>query len=321
MIISKSFNKYFENLFINDKKIAVAVSGGVDSLSLVILANEYFSKINAKIIGITVDHKLRSSSTDEAIYINKLLKDYNIEHHILTWHRKIPGINVNEDMARNARYSLIEEFCEKHNIETIMVGHHIQDQAENFLIRLFRGSGIKGLSSIQKISKRNNITIVRPFLDEKKENLKNFLEENHIKWIEDESNSDEKYLRNKIRNFINSFEDKDLIVKRINSAVNTFQIANDIIEENIEELEKNKTFSENEINLDKFINLDKELQLRILSKILKKTSGKNSELRAEKLERLLELIKNNQIKNYELNHCRFKHNIKKNTIEISKSFE
>ena len=288
----------------------VAVSGGIDSLSLTLIANEWAIKNNKKIIAITVDHKLRSTSTYEANYVNEILTKNNIEHYILTWNDEKPKTNI-ENIAREARYNLIFDFCKKHNINTIFLGHHIQDQAENFLIRLFRGSGITGLSSMQKISNRNGFVLVRPFLYLKKDNLKKYLLQNNIKWIEDESNTDEKYLRNKIRTFLNSFNEKDNIINRINSTVNTLQLANSIINEKISELEKTLYLYNNEynyytINAFDFLNLNKELKYRILIKIIQKITNNQTNLRFIKIENFLNMLSNfNCFKKYTLSGCIF----------------
>ncbi|HSQ98168.1 MAG TPA: tRNA lysidine(34) synthetase TilS [Rickettsiales bacterium] len=289
------------------KKIAIAVSGGIDSLSLVFLANNWCKENNIKVIGITVDHGLRKSSNDEAVYINSLLKQHNIEHHILVWEGKKPSNNV-ESIAREARYKLIFDFCRENNIKTILLGHHLQDQAENFLIRLFRGSGILGLSSMQKISHIDEFTIIRPFLNIKKEDLREYLIKNNIEWVEDESNTDEKYLRNKIRNFLNSFEEKDNIVKRINVATETFQAAENIIKNKIQDLENeiysyNKKYNYYTVNYKKFLNLEKDFQLRIISKIAKNISDNVYNPRLTKLERLLNELKN--LKKYTFYNCVF----------------
>lgn len=291
----------------NNKKIAVAVSGGIDSLSLTLLANEWAKKNNIKIIGITVDHGLRKSSYDEAFYINQLLKKFNIEHHILIWEDKKPTHNI-ENIAREARYNLIFDFCRKNKIKTILFGHHLQDQAENFLIRMFRGSGILGLSSMKKVSYVNDFVIVRPFLDIEKEQLKEYLIKNKIKWIEDESNSDNKFLRNKIRIFLNSFEDKGNIIKRINSTIQTFQTAENIIQNEIRNLE-NKVFFHNKkynyytINFKKLFDLNTEIQLRLLSQIAKNVSGNIYAPRLIKLDRLLNELRT--LKKYTCYNCVF----------------
>lgn len=300
-----------KNFLINKKKVAVAVSGGIDSLSLILLANEWCKQYDIEVIGITVDHKLRPTSTDEALYINDLLSTkFNIKHYVLTWNTEKPMSNI-EAKAREERYRLMFEFCKNNNIDTILLGHHLQDQVENFFIRLFRGSGIKGLSSIKKVSSRNNITLIRPFLDLKKDDLKEYLLKNNIKWIEDESNNDEKFLRNKIRNFLNTFDNKDEILNRINQTIETIQSANNIIENEVKKLENivyfyNEEYNFFKINIDKFLNLSKELQYRIINLIIGKILNFETSIRFEKFELFISKIQYfDCFKKYTLNLCIF----------------
>ena len=295
----------------NKQKIAVAVSGGIDSLSLILLANEWSKKYNIKVIGLTVDHKLRPTSTEEAIYIHNLLNNqYNIEHHILTWISDKPKSNI-EAIARKARYDLLFDFCKNNNIDTLLLGHHLQDQVENFFIRLFRGSGIKGLSSMKKISNINNIYLIRPFLYFKKDDLKNYLIKNQIKWIEDESNNDEAFLRNKIRNFLNTFDNKELIFNRINNTIETIQTANDIIEEQITELENKIITYDNEYNFytikaNDFNKLNEEFQYRLITKITTSISNLNTLPRFQQFKILVSKIKDfSNFKKYTFNLCIF----------------
>lgn len=290
-----------------EKKIAVAVSGGIDSLSLVLLANEWAKNHSKKIIAITVDHGLRPSSSYEAKYVNELLEKHSIEHHILKWNGEKPTSNI-ENAAREARYNLIIDFCKNNEINILFLGHHLQDQAENFLIRLFRGSGIAGLSSMQRVSKRNDIKLIRPFLNVKKDDLKDYLIKSSIKWVEDESNFDEKYLRNKIRNFLNSFDDRDNIVRRINSTVSIFQLSENIVEDKVNGLENivyfyNLEYNYYTIKLSKLLALDSEIQYRIILKISKKISGKVLNPRFSKLERFFEALEN--LKRYTFYGCIF----------------
>ncbi len=300
-----------KNFLINKKKVAVAISGGIDSLSLILLANEWCKQYDIEVIGITVDHKLRPTSTDEALYINDLLSTkFNIKHYVLTWNTEKPMSNI-EAKAREERYRLMFEFCKNNNIDTILLGHHLQDQVENFFIRLFRGSGIKGLSSIKKVSTRNNITLIRPFLDLKKDDLKEYLLKNNIKWIEDESNNDEKFLRNKIRKFLNTFDNKDEILNRINQTIETIQSANNIIENEVKNLENivyfyNEEYNFFKINIDKFLNLSKELQYRIINLIIGKILNFETSIRFEKFELFISKIQYfDCFKKYTLNLCIF----------------
>lgn len=291
----------------NSSRFLVAVSGGIDSLSLTFLANYWANKNNKKLFALTIDHKLRPTSTNEAYYIHKLLENNSIEHHILTWEGNKPITNI-ESLARDARYNLIFEFCKKNNIDIILLGHHLQDQAENFLIRLFRGSGISGLSSMQMVTKRNGFTLIRPFLNIKKEDLKKYLINQNIQWVEDESNSDEKYLRNKIRNFLNSFEDKENIIKRINLTIDIFQNADNIINNKVNELENcvyfyDKEYNYYKIKLYEFLKLDKEIQYRILLKISKKVSQNTINPRFIKIDRLINNLET--LKKYTFYGCIF----------------
>ena len=100
------------------------------------------------------------------------IKKKMIQSKILNWKGKIPSSNIQRN-ARNIRYSLLSEYCFKKNIKYLITAHHMDDQIENFFIRLFRGSGLKGLSSleIKNTEENKGINLLRPLLDEKKEDL------------------------------------------------------------------------------------------------------------------------------------------------------
>ncbi|MDR2526773.1 MAG: tRNA lysidine(34) synthetase TilS [Rickettsiales bacterium] len=282
----------------NASKILVSVSGGCDSLALTFIANEWALRNGKELHSMTIDHKMRTVSTEEANCAHELLKKHNIKHVIGTCEGQIR----NESEAREIRYKLLFEYMKKENIEVLLTAHHLQDQAENFLIRLFRGSGIKGLSSMSEVSKINNFTIIRPLLNITKEYLKQYLIERNIKWYEDETNTDEKYLRNKIRNFLNSFENRDNIVRRINNEINIFKRADEIIKHGVSRCASNLK-GVDIIDLKNFKLMDEELQYRHISNIIKNITNIERTPRAEKLKRLLNNI--NKIKKYEFASCVF----------------
>ncbi len=180
-----------------DEPIAVAVSGGADSLALALRLKE----AGKQIIALTVDHGLRSESSDEACYVAEVMQKKGIEHQTLVWRGEKPQKGV-EEAAREARYKLMFAFCREHNIRFLATGHHRRDQAETFLLRLQRGSGVFGLSGILPISEREGITIIRPQLEDDPEDLKAFLRAEGVKWIEDPMNNDEDFLRVKVRHFL-----------------------------------------------------------------------------------------------------------------------
>ncbi len=187
------FNKYD----IANEIIAVGVSGGADSLALALQMHE----LGISVVALTVDHELRSESRAEAEYVAKIMRQYGIEHHILTWKGDKPSNGI-EEAARQARYRLLFEFCKKHSIKYLATGHHLRDQAETFLLRLARGSGVFGLSGILPYSERDGIIILRPQLDKTPEELRNYLKQKNITWVEDPMNQVDDFLRVKIRNFL-----------------------------------------------------------------------------------------------------------------------
>ena len=157
---------------IDAKAIAVGVSGGADSLALALLLKEYLPDI--KIVALTVDHKLRPTSLEEALYTKDVMEKFGIEHHILTWKGEKPLTGI-EEQARLARYELLTNWCKKNNINYLAIAHHLFDQAETFLMRIQRGSGVLGLSSMEDIVVRDGICILRPLLDISPLMLKEYL--------------------------------------------------------------------------------------------------------------------------------------------------
>jgi len=219
---------------IKNTTVAVAVSGGADSLALVLMAAEMYAVDGIKIVALTVDHRLRSTSAQEAEYVANLMKAHGIEHHTLVWDAAKPQTGI-EEAARAARYELMREWCLRHDICYLMVAHHLLDQAETFLMRLQRGSGLKGLCCMREIVDWRGLKILRPLLHTKPQVMKDYLTERHILWVEDESNRDETFLRNKLRRYLPEFSHQTGIdVEKIDGAVQCLQSAENYIEEQTE---------------------------------------------------------------------------------------
>ena len=268
-------------------KLAIAVSGGCDSLSLAILLNKFCQEKNIKLFAVTIDHKIRQSSSTEALQLGKILAKEKITHEILEikW-QKTPTANI-ESKLREVRYQMLQDHCIENKIKFLFLGHQLDDVAENFLIRLFRGSGMDGLSSIAEILQLEKIQLIRPLLDITKDELKIFLQAQEVKWIEDESNNDEKFLRNKIRKFLNSFEDKNLIQKRIkNTADEMSKMRDSFDEEMLARAKEILKFEDNKLylNLEKFKKIEEKIALKILALMAIEASGKAYKPRLEKLK-------------------------------------
>ena len=202
--INKIYKKFEKSLGIS-QNFAVAVSGGSDSLALAFLAKIYSIKYKLSPKFFIVDHKLREESTIEAKKIKKILRKLSINSEILTWKGKKPSKNI-QSVARNKRYKLMFLQCDRYNINTILLGHHQDDLFENFFIRILRGSGLKGLISLDKKNKIDNKYLFRPLLDQKKEDLIFVSNKVFNFYVQDPSNNDDKYQRIRIRKLINNLQ-------------------------------------------------------------------------------------------------------------------
>ena len=169
------YKKFKSSVFKDVKKdsFALAVSGGADSLCLAYFSKIYSFEFNNKIHVLIVDHKLRKESYSEALKVQNILKKRKISSKILRWKGKIPKSNIQKN-ARDARYSLLSNYCLKNKIKYLITAHHKDDQIENFFIRLLRGSGLTGLSSMSLNTKYSeNLKIIRPFLSSNKKRVSN----------------------------------------------------------------------------------------------------------------------------------------------------
>jgi len=289
--------KRFEKSFNINENFGVAVSGGPDSLALAFLAKIYSIKRKLVPKFFIVDHKLRSESTKEAKVVKDLLKQILITPEILTWKGKKPSKNI-QSLARKKRYELIYKRCDKYKINNILIGHHQDDLFENFFIRLLRGSGLKGLISLDKENKIGDKNLLRPLLDQKKEDLV-FLSKNVFNfYVKDPTNNDEKYQRIKIRKLIKELQknglDKNKFFKTIKNLKYSNKVVNFYVSEN---LKKNTFFSDksNKLILNKiFFHQPYEVVFRALSESIKLIGKKYYSVRGKKLDKIIKDIENNQ---------------------------
>lgn len=303
MNVKEEFLQKICEIFANNKlpkKLAVAVSGGSDSLALVWLLDEFCANKKIKLVALTVDHKMRKASSKEAMEVKKILEKKKIIHEILSVDaKKLPIKNI-ENALREMRYELLLDYCKKHKISHLFLGHIIGDVAENFLIRLFRGSGLDGLSTMAEVSEVNKIKLVRPLLNFEKADLQRYLQAQKVKWFEDESNLDEKFLRNKIRRFFAEFEERNLIHKRIKNASDEIAKMRDLFDAMmLAEAAQILRFEADEfflIDQQKLRNLDEKFALKILSLVAMEVSGKNYKPRLKDLKNFYEFLQKNSVK-------------------------
>ena len=290
---------------IKKNSFLVAVSGGPDSLALSALSHTYSIEKKIKVFFVLVDHGIRANSYSEAQSVKNLFKKKKIDLIILRNKKKISK-NI-QSHAREIRYQLLLNFSKKNKIKFIMTGHHRDDQIETFLIRLSRGSGIQGLSSMSKVSNLSNTTkLFRPLLDEKKENLIFLAKYYFGKIFKDPSNTNQKYLRTKIRNLIKRFEKSGIKLDRIINSINNLASTRDTLNFYIERTEKNcviKKVNTISINLKKFFLENDEIQLKIFSNCIKKISKNYYPPRAKKVLNLISRVRSNKSSKATLGGC------------------
>ena len=304
----KIFKEFENSLADVNENLAVAVSGGPDSLALAFLAKCYSLKNQVKVKYFIVDHKLRQESSLEAKIVKSRLKKVNIDCKILSWNGKKPLKKV-QAIARDKRYSLLVAECKKNNINYLLLGHHMNDLLENFMIRLVRGSGLNGLISFNKKTKYKDqkLDIVRPLLDIEKEDLIHISKKVFNFFIKDPSNMNQEFKRTRIRNLLRSLEEEGLDKKKLILTINNLKDSDRSIKfyldrnlnENAVFLKKKNTY----ILSQNFFDQSHEIIFRSLTKIIQTLGRKYYPVRGKSLNELIKGICTKSFSKVNLGGC------------------
>ena len=177
--------------------LLVGVSGGADSVALLLLLTRRRSTQGGRLWAVHVDHALRGEASDgDALFVKELCERLRVP--LLTY-RAHPPERPSEDWARKARYSFFRQAMEQTRAEALCLAHHLDDQAETFLLHLLRGAGPAGLNGMAPDTTRDGMRILRPLLSIRREELRQYLLSVGQIWREDASNADARYLRNAVR--------------------------------------------------------------------------------------------------------------------------
>jgi tRNA(Ile)-lysidine synthase len=190
------------------KRIAVALSGGLDSVVLLDTVCKAVAHSQTEVFVFHVHHGLQKLADEWLVFCERLAKHYQVPFDFRLLHLDQSQGNI-EARARAGRYEALANLCEDHDVEDLLLAHHQNDQAETVLLQLLRGAGVAGLSGmpeLRSISRNSKpITIWRPLLNQSRAELEAYAKEHRLQWIEDPSNRNRKYRRNAIR--------KDIIPK------------------------------------------------------------------------------------------------------------
>jgi len=252
------------------KAIGVAVSGGSDSTALLHLMDQWASGAGVALCAVTVDHGLRDAAADEALTVARFCARLGVDHTTLHW-TGWDGKGNLQDQARRARYGLMAGWARERGIDTVVLGHTADDQAETFLMRLARGSGVDGLSGMAARRQSGGVTWVRPLLLQRRQALRDYLQRHNITWVDDPTNDDMRFERVKIRKALAVLAGLGLDVDRLAGTAQDLQTARSALEfQTREAAEKIATVSSGDVVFDPagFEQLHSEIRSRLLAHAL-----------------------------------------------------
>ena len=305
--ILKIFNQFLKSNCISEN-IAVAVSGGPDSLALAYLAKCFALKKNITLKCYIVNHKLRKNSSSEVLIVKNVLKKININCKVLNWNGKKPSTNI-QSQARDKRYFLLANECKKDKIKNLLIGHHSDDLLENFLIRIVRGSGLKGLISLSKETKykNQNLKIIRPILNQNKKDLIYISKKVFKFFVKDPFNINEDFKRTRVRNLLLSLEKEGLDKKKLMLTISNLKDSDKSITFYVDKnLKENAIFfkKKNICILNKnFFNQSHEVIFRSLTNIIQKLGKKYYPVRGKSMNKLIVAISSKLFSKATLGGC------------------
>ncbi len=271
-----------------DTPIAIAVSGGPDSMALLHLAKRYFTQITA----LTVDHQLRCESGAEAQQIKQWCDTLGVPHYTLCWQHETIHSGMPEK-ARDARYALMQEWCLRHSIFHLFTAHHADDQIETVIFRLLKKSNLEGLAGILPVSSRSAMMLHRPLLGWFKDELLDWLKQENTPHLTDPSNSSLRYSRNALRAQLSTMSKihKQRIIQ-LGDSLHNFrkQLENKLVE-SLNLCFKIEQSGYGELHKGAFLTHPPELQWRMVHAICQQISGNHSPVRSKKIYRLTDALR------------------------------
>ena len=280
------------------KAMALGVSGGVDSMCLL----SWLHEIGADVVCLHVNHRLRPQADTETEYVKSVCEKLNIPCHIFYWDGDKPE-NGLEAAAREARYKMMTDFCHQNNIEYLLTAHQSDDQIETFLMNLSRGSGLYGLSAMLPESERDGIKILRPLLEVSRDEIKQYCDNNNIKYFVDSMNSDEHYTRVKIRKNRHVLNDKlDISDSRILLAIQNLARTREWMDKYIASRVELVIRSWGAMFVSSFLfDEAEEIRLKFLGTLIQKIGGNNYPVRLNSLQKALSNLQSDC--KFTLGHC------------------
>lgn len=290
--IKKTIEKY--NLINEDDKILVGVSGGPDSMTLLIILHS----LGYNLCVAHINHGLRENAVLDEEYVSNYCKNNNIPCFIkhLQLRENLNGMTV-EEAGRKARYDFFEEICLKEKCNKIATAHNSNDNAETVIMNMIRGSGLTGLRGIEPIRGK----IVRPLIEISRQEIEAFCTENNINPCHDESNDETTYTRNKIRLELIPYIQKNVnsnVISNINRMSEIIaeeeRFISNLVEAAFQNILINETLNKKVVcNLKLFNKLDIVIRKRLILKLIIKVLGNAKDIEKVHVDDIIKLCENN----------------------------
>ncbi|MFC6657926.1 tRNA lysidine(34) synthetase TilS [Roseibium salinum] len=238
-----------------------------------------------------VDHGLRPESAAEAEFVAGAAAEHGLSCRILRWTGEKPASNI-QDEARRARYRLFADHMAQSGAEALVLAHHMDDQAETFLDRLTRGSGLSGLSAMAADEPHGpqGLRLLRPFLNLRKERLEASLRERGLSWCLDPSNQDPKYKRSRLRKITSLLAEEGLTPERIARTADHLRRAREALEATVRDLAARHVAEHAagplRMSREAYAGIAEDLRLRLLNHVVGRVTGVHPRIRFQKLQAL-----------------------------------
>lgn len=320
--VLETIRKY--NLIEKNDTIIIGVSGGPDSMCLLDILYCLKNTLSINIAVAHINHMIREEADSETEYVKNYCKEKDIPCYI----KKVDVINLakeqklgTEEMGRKIRYDFFEEVAKKLGANKIATAHNANDNAETVLMNLMRGSGISGLKGIEIKRKSQDVTYIRPIKECERSEIEEYCRENKLNPQIDKSNFENIYTRNKIRNELIPYLQKEFnpnIIQGLNRLSELATEEDEYFKKIIDEVYETIKIGENEeeiiLDLKLFNNLDKVIKQRILLYTINKAIGTTQGIGKIHIEDLIELCQNNIGNKYLTPNKKIKIFIKKGKI-------
>lgn len=300
--VIQTINKY--NMIKDGDKVVIGVSGGPDSITLLNILNNLKEKLNIKIYVAHINHMIREEANEETEYVREFCDKLGIDFFIkkIKVEEEAKKLKIGtEEAGRNIRYAFFEEVANMVGANKIATAHNSNDNAETVLMNIIRGTSVSGLKGIEKV---RDGKFIRPIIECNRNEIEEYCKEQNLDPRYDKSNKENIYTRNKIRNLLIPYLQKEFnpnIIEGINRlsyiAEEEERFLNKIVENEYENIlisvnnnEKNDTII---LNLKEFNKLDYVIKSKLILYTISKIYGKATGIEKIHIDDIIKLCKNN----------------------------